>query len=250
MALRKGMTERRILPMYAVIYVSRGENYFESEATGRLTIRAGQTYMLFPGLWHKYGACDTEWEHYWFVFEGTIPDMYRTNGMLAPSAPVYDTPGLSAYLPQWDGYIRLAADKQAGYLEHIAVGIADVLASVLLTGQSQTPKGNADVAAVVSAMQKNIAAMEFDLASFCADRSIAFEYIRKRFRKETGKSPGSYFKMLKVHAAKKRLVESDEPVSVIAGSLGYDDPYYFSRWFKKHEKVSPAHYRSGLRSWE
>ena len=37
---------------------------------------------------------------------------------------------------------------------------------------------------------------------------------------------------------------SDIPINSLAKSLGYDDPFYFSKIFKKHTNLSPSQFRS------
>ena len=43
--------------------------------------------------------------------------------------------------------------------------------------------------------------------------------------------------------AKKRLLESGQPIAEIALEVGYDDPYYFSHCFKKIVGKSPLEFR-------
>lgn len=43
--------------------------------------------------------------------------------------------------------------------------------------------------------------------------------------------------------AKRELALTDKPVKEIAHELGYDDPFYFSRLFKKLSQVSPERFR-------
>ncbi|WP_417612138.1 helix-turn-helix domain-containing protein [Owenweeksia hongkongensis] len=43
--------------------------------------------------------------------------------------------------------------------------------------------------------------------------------------------------------AKRELYLTSKTVDEIASELGYDDPFYFSRFFKKHTKTSPSVYR-------
>ena len=46
--------------------------------------------------------------------------------------------------------------------------------------------------------------------------------------------------------AKRELYLSNKPVKEIAFRLGYEDEYYFSRFFKKHADVSPQLYRETI----
>lgn len=43
--------------------------------------------------------------------------------------------------------------------------------------------------------------------------------------------------------ARQMLGHTDMPVWEVAETLGFTDPYYFSRFFKKYEKLSPREYR-------
>lgn len=48
--------------------------------------------------------------------------------------------------------------------------------------------------------------------------------------------------------AKRELYLTDKPVKEIAYDLGYEDAYYFSRFFKNHADVSPKRYRETVGS--
>ena len=51
------------------------------------------------------------------------------------------------------------------------------------------------------------------------------------------------FQRIKVSHACYLLDISDDSVATIALQLGHDDPYYFSRLFKKMMGISPQKYR-------
>uniref|UniRef100_UPI00262A74C7 helix-turn-helix transcriptional regulator n=1 Tax=uncultured Alcanivorax sp. TaxID=191215 RepID=UPI00262A74C7 len=59
----------------------------------------------------------------------------------------------------------------------------------------------------------------------------------------TGQTPMQAFQRIKVSHACYLLDITEETVVQIAARLGYDDPYYFSRLFKKQMGVSPQQYR-------
>ena len=46
--------------------------------------------------------------------------------------------------------------------------------------------------------------------------------------------------------AKRELYLSAKPVKAIAIELGFDDAYYFSRFFKRHADISPEIYRKSV----
>jgi AraC-like DNA-binding protein len=68
------------------------------------------------------------------------------------------------------------------------------------------------------------------------------------FKEKTGQSPLNYFIQLKISKACELLSDTDMKINEIAVELGYEDPYYFSRIFKKLQGVAPAVYRDSLGS--
>jgi AraC-like DNA-binding protein len=63
------------------------------------------------------------------------------------------------------------------------------------------------------------------------------------FHKATGMPPIDYFIHLKMQRACQLLYMNENKIKSIAMSLGYDDPFYFSRVFKKNMGISPEQYK-------
>lgn len=68
-------------------------------------------------------------------------------------------------------------------------------------------------------------------------------YFYKEFKIWSGVSPNQYRNTLRITAAKNLLTHTNLSVGEIAQKIGFDDPYYFSRLFKKEVGISPARYR-------
>lgn len=68
--------------------------------------------------------------------------------------------------------------------------------------------------------------------------------LTKRFY---GKSPGQIIKERVMVEAKRRLYLTQNSVKEIAYGLGFDDPAYFNRFFKKWAQVTPEEYRQHTR---
>jgi AraC-like DNA-binding protein len=72
-------------------------------------------------------------------------------------------------------------------------------------------------------------------------------HLHNLFKNATGYAPIEYFLRIKMQAASHDLYFSTLPVKDIALSHGIEDPYYFSRLFKKIMGVSPLKYRSQVK---
>ncbi|SDD83483.1 transcriptional regulator, AraC family [Mucilaginibacter pineti] len=76
-----------------------------------------------------------------------------------------------------------------------------------------------------------------------AQHNLSVSHFSNLFRKATGMPPIDYFIHLKMQKACQLLYANADKIKAVAGELGYDDPYYFSRIFKKYIGSSPEQYR-------
>lgn len=68
-------------------------------------------------------------------------------------------------------------------------------------------------------------------------------YFSRSFSREFSTSYTSYTTKLKIEWAKELLIKTDLPVTQISEQLGFSDPGYFTKVFKKQEYLTPALYR-------
>ncbi len=68
----------------------------------------------------------------------------------------------------------------------------------------------------------------------------------RRFRKATGYGPVEYVQALRIEEAKQMLETTPEPTDMVALAVGYTDPAFFRRIFKRAVGVTPARYRQRL----
>ncbi len=65
-----------------------------------------------------------------------------------------------------------------------------------------------------------------------------------KLKKYTGLSTARYLSRFRIAKASQMLIESTDPVKVIAYQVGFRDPNYFSRVFKIETGYSPRDYRN------
>ena len=74
---------------------------------------------------------------------------------------------------------------------------------------------------------------------------VSAAYFSTVFKRETGKSFINYLTDYRMEKAIRLLMEEEEKTYIIAESVGYSDPNYFSYAFKKKFGMSPSKYKSG-----
>jgi len=70
---------------------------------------------------------------------------------------------------------------------------------------------------------------------------------KRRFRKATGYSPIAYVQNLRIEEAKRRLERTDHPIEEISWAVGYEDPAFFRRLFRRITRLTPGDYRRKFR---
>jgi transcriptional regulator GlxA family with amidase domain len=67
--------------------------------------------------------------------------------------------------------------------------------------------------------------------------------VKRRFSRATGYAPIEYVHRLRIEEAKRLLERTSQPVDEISWSVGYLNPAFFRRLFKRHTHLAPAQYR-------
>lgn len=84
------------------------------------------------------------------------------------------------------------------------------------------------------------------LAQMAQQAALSVSHFSYLFRLHMGVAPVDYFIHLKMQYACYLLETTCMTIRDVALSLSYEDPYYFSRLFRKVMGVSPQQYRANL----
>jgi AraC-like DNA-binding protein len=105
-----------------------------------------------------------------------------------------------------------------------------------------TLDGNKGVEQTV-AFIKNHLHENVTLEELAAAAQFSPSHLHHLFRQALGYAPVEYFLRMKIQAAAGDVFFSEQTIRVIAETYGIEDPYYFSRLFKKIMGLSPLQYR-------
>ena len=77
--------------------------------------------------------------------------------------------------------------------------------------------------------------------------SLSKNYFCNIFKKETGITIWDYLIRIRMEEAKRMLLETEQKTYEISEKVGYDDPSYFGRLFKKYTGFTPIEFRDSSR---
>lgn len=115
-----------------------------------------------------------------------------------------------------------------------------------LTGDTAVNKTNERFRAVVEYIRKNVSSniSPLELSKMaCMSKSVFY----RTFTNEFGMSPGKMILQEKINQAKKMMAQEEIRIKEICFALGFSDPNYFSRAFKKVEGLTPVEYAGSVR---
>ncbi|MEN8190378.1 MAG: helix-turn-helix domain-containing protein [Thermodesulfobacteriota bacterium] len=81
------------------------------------------------------------------------------------------------------------------------------------------------------------------IESLALENGLGKRTLERRFKAATGDSPLLYLQRVRVEAAKHRLEQGGQTFSEISYAVGYDDPGFFRKLFKKFTGLRPSEYR-------
>jgi AraC-like DNA-binding protein len=240
----------RQLDELQIHFITQGAGVFESSkhADRKTRIAAGNAFILFPGVWHRYAPLnDTGWFEYWIGLKGDYVERLLEKRFFTPSHPVFAPTDSSPLL-------RLFTEM-VGCLRHHSVGTSRVLGSLaalilaeLQTGAvAATPVENRAEHVVREAklMLDQHLEQEVDLELMAKKLGVGYHWLRRAFKQETGQSLHQYRLQNRLSRAKLLLKSSDATVEQIARQTGFEDPYYFSQIFKRKTGSTPSGWRRG-----
>lgn len=72
---------------------------------------------------------------------------------------------------------------------------------------------------------------------------VSHSHYIERFKQAYGVSPMAYVVWLRLQTARDLLKTTTMSIQTVAHTVGYDDPHFFSKLFKKYMSCSPKQYR-------
>jgi AraC family transcriptional regulator, L-rhamnose operon transcriptional activator RhaR len=224
---------------------------------GEQTLRAGDAFLLRPGAWHAYFACENlevfncyfapellRYELSWTLGDPALGDLLWTgtragthgivSAFLEPSALKDVETQLQALCEGLSLFERIA--RLLLFLGQFANAVPNVSRSSTFNVHPVVLRG-------VQMLEAN-PSRQWSLTELADALHVAPSYLSRLFRQHLGLPPISYLARWRAERAAALLLGTTRPINDIAEEVGWGDPNYFSRRFKQHFGVSASAYRA------
>ncbi len=229
-------------------YVVKGCGNF-SHDDELVQIRSGQCFMIYPEEVTYYQADDKEpWTYYWFAFRGSdavklidLCGFSKKNRVLKIQDGQGDLERSMKVLI--DIRLKEESDKlfELGQLYRLFHLLRKQYESSVHFTEREV-LANRHIRMSIDYIERYFTTNMTiqDVADYVnLDRSQLFKIFKRHFQI----SPKGYLIQIRMDRARNLLVTTELPIKSIAYSVGYQDPYVFSKVFKQQNKVSPKHFR-------
>ena len=231
---------------YQLLYIAAGQGHFVINGVDRV-LSAGHLVLYHPDQPQDYYyLLQDQPSVFWIHFTGTeVPELLRHLG-LTPDKPILST----GVIPEYKRLFRqIIQELQLAKPMYEDVLVAQTRQLLALAARNLNRDGH-----VSGAMQQEMDdaiqyfnkhfAQSISVEEYAKNLHISTAWFIHSFKEHTGMTPMQYILSLRVSNAQTLLETTNYTITEIAAIVGYDNPLYFSRIFKKQLGVSPQQYRS------
>ncbi|MBQ6680057.1 MAG: helix-turn-helix transcriptional regulator [Lachnospiraceae bacterium] len=216
---------------WSLFYCEEGSMDFDGE-----TLHAGELWLYEPDVRQCYFAGNEDTRYHYIHFTGSCLDALVQELGLPLRAPFRPDPPIDPVL-----FERLEQLYLAG-----STGLETEWRLLRLFSAIAPSKNSKKERNLFSALleEMNQTYYEpFDAARYAAKLDLSVSRFNHLFREQVGESPLRYYIGIRMANAAHLLKYTNYPIGRVASSVGYEDPLYFARVFRKWAGCSPRAYR-------
>jgi len=243
--------KREPTPETILIYCINGKGYYRQAKQRRIPIHAGTLLCCSAQTAHEYGADpENPWSIYWMHLHPSGSMGWKKDFGLTNKHPTVSIGVSPAVIHSFDRLVQTMQDA----VQPADARLCSALAQLILADLFHEQQRVVAPARMLSHMEDVLGLMKanqtgaLSIEQMAQAAGLSKEYFIRQFKKTFGTTPGTYFLQLKMRTACDLLVSSNLHIQEIAFQLGYEDPFYFSRIFKRLRGVSPRQYRQSTRA--
>lgn len=233
---------------YIIHFVHSGRGWFQiGEKT--YPVARGEGFLIPPGTIVHYRADENEpWTYSWFGFAGLHAKSFMERARLIPGRPVFAPRSDSGFGRFYDELLRVRPERGG---DAFSLGVlyrlmAELIACAPVAATEPEPPRSRELY-VRRAIELIESSYSQKLSVLDIARSVGLDrtYLSGLFKTRFGVSLQTFLLEYRMHRAADLLRNPELSVSDISRSVGYTDPFLFSKMFKKVIGSSPRHFREG-----
>lgn len=234
---------------YQILYIASGKAHFYFDGVERI-VTAGNMVLYRPKeeqRYYYYGVDHTE--VYWLHFTGgNVKNILRRYGISDDMRVIHTGTSLE-YKRIFLKIIQELKLCKKDY-EELLIHYLHYLLILLHRTIDAQPRGKSPILmeemdAAVRYFHENYS-KAISIEEYANSHHMSVSWFIRNFKEYTESTPAQYILSLRISNAQTLLETTSYNVTEIAEIVGYDNPLYFSRIFKKQSGMSPSEFRKQL----
>ena len=233
---------------FIIHYIEKGSGYYQLDGKTYEIKEGNIFYIPANHVISYYPDKNDPWEYYWFEYNGQIAKKINERAGLNSKNPVCTASDKSEVLETLSAMIKSLDDKADDL-----VAVSHIYKFFYTIIKNQSAEKNPARKAKDEQMKKifdyiniNFADSELSLLTIAKHMNMNASYLSRFFKESTGVPLSKYVIDFRMHKAAGLLKRRDLSIKSIAISVGYSDPLYFTREFRRYYKNTPTSYRKEL----
>ncbi len=207
-------------------------------------LQAGDSFLAYPDTTiHYYADSAQPWEYIWVGFNGMDAERYVELTDFSRESPVLTGEGGEAIAGLLEQVYRAYGTSA---WENLAMTgkLYALLSHLVERAQKGKPQRRdaLDCAEAAADYIVNHFAESLTVEQLADHFSVSHSSLYRKFIKRYQMSPKRFLLEYRIDRACYLLANTDHSVQEVSNSVGFDDPFYFSRVFKEIRGVSPRRY--------
>ena len=235
---------------FQILYIASGKAHFFFDGVETI-VSAGHMVIYRPKeeqKYYYYGVDQTE--VYWVHFTGRdVKKLLHRYGIEDHVHVIHTGTALEykyLFLQMIQELKLCKADYEDLLVNHLHHLLIRIHRTLLTEPYSKSRTHAKDFDEAVQYFHKNYHT-EINIIEYAAAHHMSVSWFIRGFKEYTDSTPTQYILSLRISNAQILLETTDYNITEIAEIVGYENPLYFSRLFKKQVGVSPSDFRKQLR---
>lgn len=231
---------------FQLLYIAAGKAHFFFQEDKEEIVTAGHMVLYRPKEMQRYVYyAEDQTEVYWVHFTGNnVKQLLKKYG-LPSSEHVFYTGTSPEYQRLFRKMIQELQLCKPNYEELLAMLLQQIF--ILISRQSFTEQKTNSFAQNEIEYATHYFSEHYNkdisIEDYAASRNMSTSWFIRMFKQYNRITPMNYILSIRIANAQNLLETTHYNVTEIASIVGYDNPLYFSRLFKKQVGFSPSEYR-------